>query len=219
VVRTVYAATYPWSLPFRHMTVAAVPLAVLGGGGCVLVARTWQRGVGRLRGVSQRRASRLGRLLVVTWLVLGTWAIAAFLAVPRGLLVGFSRDDAAAMAWLRQHASTQDVVANDGFADAGIWAPYKAGVRILQYRGLNASSSAAERQLIRDNVAELDRNTAAAAAACALHVRYVYRGAHNSAWQERQFPPLDVLRASPGLDEVFSSGEAAVFRTRLAPDC
>src|ERR671933_772342 len=49
VVRTVYAATYPWSLPFRHMTVAAVPLAVLGGGGYVLVAQTWQRGAGGLR--------------------------------------------------------------------------------------------------------------------------------------------------------------------------
>jgi hypothetical protein len=219
VVRTVYAATYPWSLPFRHMTVAAVPLAVLGGGGCVLMARTWQRAVGGLRGATQRRAARLGRLLVVTWLVLGTWAVAAFLAVPRGLLVSFSQDDAVAMSWLRQHAGGQDVVANDGFADAGIWAPYKAGVRVLQYRGPNNSSSVAARQLIQDNIAELDRNAAAAAAACALHVRYVYRGAQNSAWQERQFPPLEVLRASPGLEEVFSSGDAVVFRTRLAPDC
>ena len=50
-------------------------------------------------------------------------------------------------------------------------------------------------------------------------VRYVYRGAQNSAWQERQFPPLEVLRASGGLEEVFSSGEAAVFRTRLEPLC
>jgi hypothetical protein len=215
----VYAATYPWSLPFRHMTVAAVPLAVLGGGGCVLVAQTWQRGAGGLRAATQRRATRLGRLLVVTWLVLGTWAVVAFLGVQRGLRVSFSQDDAVAMTWLRQHTGGQDVLANDGFADAGIWAPYKAGVRILQYRGLNNSSSAADRQLIQDNIAELDRNADAAAAACALHVRYVYRGAQNSTWQERQFPPLEVLRASAGLEEVFSSGNAAVFRTRLAPNC
>lgn len=217
LVRTVYAATYPWSLPFRHTTVAAVPLAVLGGGGCVALAQTWQRASGRLRGAFRRRATRLARLLVVTWLLLGTWAVSAFLAVPRGLLVSFSQDDAAAMAWLRQHASPGDVVANDGFADAGIWVPYKAGLRILEYRSFGNASSAADRQLIQDNVAELDRNRAAAAAACRLNVRYVYRGARNSAWQERQFPPLEVLRASAGLEKAFSSGEAVVFRTRLGP--
>jgi hypothetical protein len=219
LVRTVYAATYPWSLPFRHMTVAAVPLAVLGGGGAVAVAHIWRRASSRLHGSFGRRAGRLARLLVVTWLVLATWAATAFLAVPRGLLVSFSPDDATAMAWLRQHASTSDVVANDGFADAGIWLPYKAGLRILEYRGFGNAGSAADRQLIQENVAGLDRNRAAAAAACRLNVRYVYRGAQNSAWQERQFPPLEALRASGGLEEVFSSGEAAVFRTRLEPLC
>ena len=219
LVRTLYAATYPWSLPFRHMTVAAVPLALLGGGGCVAVTELWRRASGRLRGGAARRATRLARLLVVTWLVLATWAAIVFLSVPRELLASFSPDDAAAMTWLRQHASPGEVLANDAFADAGIWAPYKAGVPILEYRGTANPSTLADRRLVEANVAELDRNREAAAAACRLNVRYVYYGAQNSAWQPRQFPPLETLRASTRLEQVFSSGEAVVFRTRLQTAC
>jgi hypothetical protein len=219
VVRMVYAATYPWSLPFRHMTLAAVPLALLGGGGCVAVNELWRQASRRLRAGLARRATRLARLLVVTWLLLATWAATAFLAVPRGLLASFSPDDAAAMAWLRQHAAPDEVLANDAFADAGIWAPYKADVRIIEYRSFSNPSTLADRELVMDNVAQLDRDPAALAAACRLNVRYVYHGAQNSAWQPRQFPPLQVLRASTGLEEVFSTGDAVVFRTRLQPAC
>ena len=52
-------------------------------------------------------------------------------------------------------------------------------------------------------------------AACALHVGYVYRGARVSGWDHRQFPDLDVLRASPALEDIFHQGEAVVFRVRL----
>ena len=211
VVRTVYAATYPWSVPYRHLTVAAVPLAVLGGAGCVVLTQIWQGAWSRLRGASQRRARRLGRLLVPAWLIVATWAVTALLAVAAGLMASFSADDAAAMGWLRQHAAPGEVMVNDAFADAGIWAPYKAGVGILRYESFSDPATDAERRLIEENVAGLDRNPNAAAAACRLNVRYVYRGAQNSAWQE--------LRASGGLEEVFSSGEAAVFRTRLEPLC
>jgi hypothetical protein len=215
LVRTVFAATYPWSLPFRHITLASVPLALLAGGGCVCALGLWSSLLGRLTGATLRRLERLGRLLVVTWLVLATWALVTFLAIPRARVASFSDDDAAAMAWLRQHASATDVVANDRFADAGIWAPYKAGVRILEYRSFGDPSTAAERSLVLDSVGELDRNSAAAAAACALNVRYVYHGAQNSAWQPRQFPPVDELRASAALEEVYAHGDAAVFATRL----
>lgn len=218
-VRFVYAATFPWSLPFRQMMFASVPLALLGGGGCVLVGRVWSSGVGRLRGASRRRLERMGRLLIAAWLLLTTWAVIVFVSIPRATVASFSDDDAAAMTWLRQHADPADVVANDGFADAGIWAPYKAGVRILEYRSSSDPTTAASRSLVLDNIADLPSTPGAASAACALNVRFVYRGALNSAWQPRQFPPLDELRASPGLEEVFSSGEAVVFRTRLAPRC
>jgi hypothetical protein len=38
-----------------------------------------------------------------------------------------------------------------------------------------------------------------------------------SDWQRRTFPSLAELKASPGLEEAFSSGDATVFRTKL--DC
>jgi hypothetical protein len=36
LVRQVYSATWPWSLPYRHMTFASITLALLAGGGAVL---------------------------------------------------------------------------------------------------------------------------------------------------------------------------------------
>src|SRR5438128_1963373 len=218
-VRFVYAATFPWSLPCRQMAFASVPLALLAGGGAIGLGGAWSGLLARLRGATRRRTQRVGRLLVASWLLLTTWALTAFLAIPRESTASFSDDDAAAMAWLRQHAAADDVVANDRFADAGIWAPYKAGVRIVEYRAFNDPSTAAQRALVLDNVGALDGKPEAAAAACELHVRYVYHGAQNSAWQPRQFPPLDELRGSAALEEVFSSGEAVVFRTRLGPRC
>jgi hypothetical protein len=134
-------------------------------------------------------------------------------------MASFSPDDAVAMAWLRQHVGPGEVVANDAFADAGIWAPYKAGVAIIRYESFSDQSTDSDRRLVEANVAELDRDREAAAAACRLNVRYVFHGAQNSSWHERRFPPLEVLGASAGLEEVFTSGDAAVFRTRLAPEC
>jgi hypothetical protein len=104
-----------------------------------------------------------------------------------------------------------DGVVNDTFADAGIWAPYKAGVRILFYRSAEDAATAEQRQLVLENVAHLEQNPAAAAAACALNARYVYDGAANSGWQKRTFPPIEELRGSAALREVFAAGDAAVF--------
>jgi hypothetical protein len=105
------------------------------------------------------------------------------------------------------------VVANDRSGDAGIWAPYKANVPILAPRlGLPAGVEAEQQQAVLDHVGHLEQ---VADAVCSLHVRYVYRGAHESHWEARHFPPLDDLRASPALHEVFASGEAVVFEVRL----
>ena len=57
--------------------------------------------------------------------------------------------------------------------------------------------------------------TAAKAQACALGVRYVYYGARLYGFDRRELPPLAVLASSPGLQEVFHSGDAVVFKTRL----
>jgi hypothetical protein len=107
------------------------------------------------------------------------------------------------------------VVANDTFADAGIWAPYKAGVRILVYRSpVHETSGLAP--VVLSNIARLDHESEAAAAMCELGVRYVYYGARASSWQERVFPPVEELRASPALEEVFRTGRAVVFAVHPA---
>jgi hypothetical protein len=126
--------------------------------------------------------------------------------------VGYTPDDALAMAWLRSTAAPGSVILNDGYADAGIWAPYKAGLPIVLTRSASAEEFSRGTLLIA-NVVRLDQ----VREACAAHVEYVYRGARASAWDARRFPPLSELRASPALEEVFSSGEAVVFTPRL--DC
>jgi hypothetical protein len=124
-----------------------------------------------------------------------------------------SADDAAAMAWLRTHTHQGEIVANDWFADAGIWVPYKAGMPVVLPR--LATDRIQERQLVLDSIAQLDTVRVSESAACALGVAYVFHGSQATAWEPRHFPPLAVLQQSPSLEEVFHSGGAAVFKTRL----
>jgi hypothetical protein len=215
LVRIVYAATFPWSLPFRLLMFASIPLVLLAGYGYIRVGWAWAALVGRVRGVAaRRRLQRVGRLAVLTWLVLITQGMIVFLSIPRARLDSFTADDSAAMAWLRQHAEPGSVLANDTFADAGIWAPYKAGLPILFYRSTSNPATAAAREFVLANISRLDQSPAAAAAACALNVRYVYYGAANSGWQPRTFPPVDELRTSPALEVAFAQGHALVLRIR-----
>jgi hypothetical protein len=214
--RQVYAATYPWSLPFRLLMFATIPITLIAAGGSISLASGWARVVSRVKSADmRRRAQRLGRLLTVTWLLLAVAALTLFLSIPPRTLSSFSNDDSSAMGWLRDHAEPGAVLANDTFADAGIWAPYKAGMPILVYRSTSDPATSAQRQLVIADVDRLDQVPESAAAACALGVRYVYHGAENSAWQARSFPTVDELSASPALEQVFASGEAAVFRLRL----
>ena len=62
----------------------------------------------------------------VFWIV-----VTALFRIQTDHLVTYSADDAAAMAWLNQHAQPGEVLLNDGAADAGIWAPYKTPVSIV----------------------------------------------------------------------------------------
>ena len=128
-MRAIYAATYPWSLPFRFLTFASVTFAVIGGGGWLLCSRVAGRGYSRGWAASPRGGvcTGPGTALVVTWLLLSTWAMIVLMEVSRAERASFSSDDAVAMAWLRANAEPDGVVVNDTFADAGIWAPYKAG--------------------------------------------------------------------------------------------
>jgi hypothetical protein len=216
LVRTVFAATYPWSLPYRHLTFASIGLALLGGAGCVWLMRHWPAVYTRIPGVTPRRlVRRTSRLLVITWLILSTFLLTFFLSIEAGGDMSFNADDAAAMAWMRANVQPGEVVVNDTYADAGIWAPYKAGVAILFHRSFNDPATEAQRQAVLANISRLEQVPEARAAACALGARYVYAGAANGAWQARTFPPIEELRASPALEQVFQQGRATVFKINL----
>jgi hypothetical protein len=218
LVRSVFAATYPWSLPYRQLTFASIGLAMIAGGGVVLLVAGWSRVVGRFRGeAGHRRVTRIGRLLVGTWLGLSCWGLIVLLGIEAASDTSFTSDDAAAMAWMRAHVAPGDVVVNDTFADAGIWAPYKAGVQILFYRPVDDPATAQQRQLVLENVAALEQNPAAAAATCELNARYLYSGAANPGWQARSLPPLEELQKSSSLQQVFKEGNAAIFA--IEPAC
>jgi hypothetical protein len=222
MVRSLYAATFPWGMHYRLFMLWVIPQVLVASLGGTRATRALSQALRRRAwwtatrpGLAVRQLRRLGPLLVVVWLLLGTFAMTIFQMGPTSEVIGYVADDAAAMAWLRQHATPGEVLANDGFADAGIWAPYKAGVPILWPRSIVTGDRAA-RELVFNNVAQLDRVPEAAAAACSLHVGYVYSGAKTSTWDARQFPPLEELEASPALEEVFRSGEAVIFKLRTA---
>jgi hypothetical protein len=210
IVRQIYALTFPWGMHYRIFMLVTIAQVLLAGAGGVVSLRWLNRFSSRPR-PWPRRLGRVTRLLVVTWVILMTWAMTLFLSYPARLVLGYSADDAAAMAWLRSSAAPGSVILNDGYADAGIWAPYKTGLPIVLTRSASAEEVSRGLLLI-DNVAHLDQ----VPGACGAHIEYVYRGARTSAWDARRFPPLPELRASPALEEVFASGEAVVFRTRLS---
>lgn len=216
LVRSVFAATYPWSLPFRQLTFASIPLAMLAGAGMVLAGTWWAHGVERVRGVAwRRRMQRLGRLLVITWLGLVAAGLTLLLLIEAQADSSFVGDDAGAMAWLAARVGSA-VVVNDTFADAGIWAPYKAGARIMFYRSFDDATTRAQRELVLANIGHLEDNPEAAAAACALGAKYVYYGAKNTGWQERAFPSLDEMKASSALGVQVEVGGATVFEISLS---
>jgi hypothetical protein len=217
LVRTLFAITYPWSLAYRHLTFASIGLAMIAGAGCVLCANWWSALLGRVEGAkAHRRITRLGRVLVATWLGVSCWGLIILIGLEANAYLSFNADDAAAMAWMRANVGPSDVVVNDSYADAGIWAPYKAGVQILVGRTYSDPDAEDARQLMVANVAHLESDPSAAAAACALNGRYVYYGAANTQWQPRTFPPIEELQASSALQQVFAQGKAAVFAIKLA---
>ncbi len=216
LMRQIYAITYPWGMHYRLLMLVTITQALLAGVGGVVLVTQVNRWATRPTAWA-RRLRRVTRILAVTWVGLTTWGLVIYTAYPASLVLGYSADDAAAMGWLREHSTPGQVLLNDGYADAGIWAPYKAGVTILLPRSEPlAPEEVARRALVHDNVARLEQVPEAAAAACAEHVSYVYYGARTSAWDIRRFPPIEALRASPALEEVFNQGGTVVFRTRLS---
>jgi len=155
VLRQFYALTFPWGMHYRIFMLVTIAQVLLAGAGG-LVFSGWVFGLASGPGAWARRLVRLTRLLVATWVILMTWATALFLVYPARLVIGYTADDARAMAWLRSTAVPGSVILNDGYADAGIWAPYKAGLPIALTRSASAEEFARASVLIA-NVTHLDQ--------------------------------------------------------------
>ncbi|MCA1648354.1 MAG: hypothetical protein LC797_23810, partial [Chloroflexi bacterium] len=166
-----------------------------------------------------RRPNTFRRVALACGLVLAFFAEGSAVSVYKRVSLAvaeqnvYSTDDGAAMAWLKQNARPGEMVANDHTVDAGIWAPYKADLPILLPRSSSAPNQL-DREAILTHIGDLNGTPAATAAVCAQHVGYVYYGAQ-TAGDVRALPDRAALERAPALEEVFRSGEAAVFRIHL----
>jgi len=215
-----FEITYPWLADQRLLQVASIFASVLAAGGLITVIE-W------LAQHRQRNAST--HPVAARWLSIAVALVVLFVGEGSGVSIykslsqaasvegSFSSDDRIAMAWLRQQVRPGDTLANDSSVDAGIWAPYKAGVKILLPRaGLEADPGL--RQVVRDNIADLSAAPGAQGEACLLRLNYVYYGSRVYADEVHHFPPPSVLSLSQGLEEAFHSGNAVVFKTHLNCD-
>jgi len=217
-VHWLFAVTFPWLVRHRppQMVVVFASLLVASG-----VATT----VGWMWSLRTRLAPHPGawrRLAVAGAVLLGFFAEGSAISIYKTLdqVIAeqntYSADDRAAMTWLRQHARPGELVVNDRAADAGIWAPYKAGLAILLPRSASGQI-VEERKPILTHVLDLSSAPTAQAEACALHVGYLYFGAVPLPLDTPLLPNRAALGRAAELEEVFSSGDTAVFRIHL--DC
>jgi hypothetical protein len=212
----VFATTFPWLADQRLLQITAVFASILAAGGLVAVVR-WSARLQVRVASSRPRAAR--RLALAGAVLLAFVAEGSGVSIYKRLALesdgSYTRDDNTAMEWLRQQARPGDSLANDSSNDAGIWAPYKAGLPIVLPR-TGSGDQREQRQLVLDNIANLDAVPLAEAEACQLGLRYVYYGARLYGYDGHEFPPPAVLAQAPGLEEAFRSGDAVVFQTRLS---
>ncbi len=220
LIQRVFALTYPWLADQRLLQVASIFASLLAAGGLVLVIDWLAR---------QRRQHASTRPVATRWLSIAVALVVLFVAEGSGVSIykslaqagesegSFSSDDRVVMAWLRQHVGAGETVANDAAVDAGIWAPYKADVHVLLPRS-GLEPDPAIRQIVRDNIADLNAAPVAQTEACLLRLSYVYYGSRVFEDEVHHFPPPPVLAVSQGLEEAFRSGNAVVFKTRLRCD-
>jgi hypothetical protein len=217
IVRTLFVVTFPWLADYRPRQIAVIFASVLGAGGLSI-------GLGYLSRLRIRLISRpatFRRLAIACGLMLVFFAEGSAVSVYKRMAQAvaeqnvYGADDGAAMAWLKQHVQPGEMVANDQTVDAGIWAPYKASVPILLPRSAPGALRV-DRLPVLSHVSDLSVAPAALATACALHLAYVYDGAQPTSADERAFPDRAALEQAPNLEQVFSSGQAAVFRIHLA---
>jgi hypothetical protein len=215
IIRWLYVITFPWLIHHRPPQIIALFASLLVGRGLVLVVeRAW-----RWRARLEAYPNAWRRLAIVGGALLLFFAEGSVVSIFKTLdqVISeqgvYASDDRAAMAWLRQNAAPGEIVVNDQATDAGIWAPYKAGLPVLLPRS-GSGALQEERAPILEHVADLSGTTAARA--CALHADYLYTGSRTV--PADVLPALDrsSVQSSPALEQVFASGAAAVYRIHLA---
>jgi hypothetical protein len=207
-VKHVYALAFPWSQDYRLLTIVAICASLLGGAGLVMIGGWFTR---------PRRwpARPVGVLLAALLAQASIALLVQRLSAETTYYLTYSGDDEVALRWLGDNIWPGELVVNDGSADAGIWAPYKAGASILLPRALPVADLE-KRVAVRRSLSQVDDIPQVLATACALGARYVYVGAAGTIYESREFPSVTVLEQSPALEEVFSHGAAAVFRIQCA---
>jgi hypothetical protein len=217
LVQRLYVLTFPW-LDDRPRQIVVVMGSMLAANGLAFVLTYVTELRSRLVGLPNAwRRGALATVLLVAFFAEGSGvSISKRLAQAVVSQDVYSSDDRAAMGWLKANALPGEMVANDLTSDAGIWAPYKADVAILLPRTASGSDEQLRRPIL-SNMVDMSVDPGATAAACALHVDYVYHGALPRPRQldERLVADLATLQTAPDLEEVFSSGDAAVFRIHL----
>jgi hypothetical protein len=215
-VRRLYALSFPWLVHHRPPQLVVMFASVLVGGGLLqVVGWFWS-----LRSRLIDRPAAWRRMALVSGALLLFFAEGSAVTIFKTLDAVISEqnvylaDDRAAMTWLRQNADPGDMVINDAAADAGIWAPYKAGLPVLLPRS-GADELAAQRQSVVQNLLTLPASPSVAASACALRADYVFAGSRRVEGDPAALPDRTQLEHAPGLQEVFASGDAAVFRVNL----
>lgn len=216
-IRWLYVVTFPWLVHHRppQMVVLFASL-LIASGLATTIGWLWSL---RPRLVSHPHAWR--RLVIVSGILLAFFAEGSAISIYKTLdqvIVeqnAYSPDDVAAMAWLKVNAQPGELIVNDQAADAGIWAPYKTGAPILLPRS-GSGPLIAERLPVLTHLLDLPTTADARSTACALHTAYVYSGGKPVPGDTQLLPTRAVLEGVPHLEEVFASGQAAVFRLHLS---
>jgi hypothetical protein len=216
-VRRLYTLTFPWLVHHRPPQLVVLFASLLVGGGLFVALRWFWSLRPRLasRAGAWRRLAMVGAALLF-FLVEGSM-VTIFKTLDAVIAEQnvYSADDRAAMSWLRANAVPGEMVINDAAADAGIWAPYKAGLAVLMPRS-GSGDLEAQRGPILTHLLRLDDAPTVMASACELRADYVFAGSRRVADDAPALPERAQLEQAPELQEVFASGDAAVFRVNLA---
>jgi hypothetical protein len=190
----------------RIGTTAATFLPVLVGVGWAAVDRRaarsgWQLGF---------RAAMVG--------VAATMGLQSVLAVTTAVDAGsvVTSDARAAFAWLETRVQPDERVLND-WLDGSMWVYQATGAAVRPVfsgkpgGGFGADPAFAERNYLREHVADIATDARAQRAARDWNVRYVLVTEPTMADSTRDGMDQAGLSASPGLREVFRSGDAVVY--------